>query len=279
MSRLAAQKEFVFMRALGEAGFAVPRAIAQSRHTVVMGLVDGVPLRSVRRVGDPAGLYAELMEVILRFAEVGLIHGDFNEFNIMVRDEDEEEDDDDDESGEDGTNAEREGKQGKEVDSDAKATARIKPVVIDFPQMVSIDHANAAMYFDRDVNCIKAFFKRRFGFTSEQPGPFFADAKKSAGKAARKRLDIEAEASGFSKKMAKELEKYMEDVGANGGDDYNEHNDGWVQVSDDDEESRDDNGGVPNHRSRDHDSKSDKVPKGSSHFPMQGISLLSVEEG
>lgn len=35
-----------------------------------------------------------------------------------------------------------------------------------------------------------------------------------------RRLDVEVEASGFSRKMAKELEKYMEEVGADGdGDD------------------------------------------------------------
>lgn len=47
------------------------------------------------------------MDLIVRMAYVGLIHGDFNEFNIMISEEDEE------------------------------------PTVIDFPQMVSIRHENA----------------------------------------------------------------------------------------------------------------------------------------
>lgn len=47
------------------------------------------------------------MALLVRLARHGLIHGDFNEFNIMIRDEDGE------------------------------------PVVIDFPQMVSVRHANA----------------------------------------------------------------------------------------------------------------------------------------
>jgi len=50
------------------------------------------------------------MDLIVRFAHAGLIHGDFNEFNILVRRE----------SGE--------------------------PVVIDFPQMVSTAHENAEWY-------------------------------------------------------------------------------------------------------------------------------------
>ena len=47
------------------------------------------------------------MDIIVRFARAGLIHGDYNEFNILICRE----------SGE--------------------------PVVIDFPQMVSTSHENA----------------------------------------------------------------------------------------------------------------------------------------
>lgn len=49
------------------------------------------------------------MDLIVRFARSGLIHGDFNEFNILIRD-----------TGE--------------------------PIVIDFPQMVSTSHENAEWY-------------------------------------------------------------------------------------------------------------------------------------
>ena len=205
MSRLAALKEYTFMQKLWENGFKVPEPISQNRHTIVMELVDAFPLRQISEVPDPAGLYAELMEMILRLAMFGLIHGDFNEFNILIKEEKVEE-------------------ETKEITSVPMGPTTIKtepsvilvPVLIDFPQMVSIDHTNAAMYFDRDVNCIKRFFQRRFHFTSDAPGPFFADAKKLVGKGGARRLDVEAEASGFSKKMAKELEVYMREVGADG---------------------------------------------------------------
>ena len=36
--------------------------------------------------------------------------------------------------------------------------------MIDFPQMVSITHLNAQFYFERDVECIVTFFKKRFQF-------------------------------------------------------------------------------------------------------------------
>ena len=44
MSRLAALKEFAFMKALKDHGFPVPTPIDWSRHCVLMTLVDGFPL-------------------------------------------------------------------------------------------------------------------------------------------------------------------------------------------------------------------------------------------
>ena len=199
------------MRALRENGFAVPEPIAHSRHTIVMSLVDAFPLRQIREVPDPAGLYAELMEMVLRLAKWGLIHGDFNEFNILIK---EEVGDKALQAGEADATSSTVG--GTDGDAESVQTTTLIPILIDFPQMVSMSHPDAAMYFDRDVNCVKSFFKRRFHFTSSTPGPFFEDAKKTVGRDGVKRLDIEAEASGFSKKMSKELEAYMREVGVDG---------------------------------------------------------------
>ncbi|KAJ4335200.1 Serine/threonine-protein kinase rio2 [Ascochyta clinopodiicola] len=183
MSRLAAIKEFEFMKVLRREGFPVPEPVGQNRHTVIMGLIDAFPMRTISKVGDPAPLYSELLDFIVRFAQYGLIHGDFNEFNILIE---------------------------EKFEGDERI--QLIPTIIDFPQMVSIDHANAEYYFDRDVACIKRFFDRRFGFTSDEPGPFFKDATKKV----IKRLDVEVEASGFSKKMAKELDTYMKEHGVDG---------------------------------------------------------------
>lgn len=48
LSRLAALKEFAFMKALGERGFPVPTPVEQNRHAVLMGLVEGGPMVQVR---------------------------------------------------------------------------------------------------------------------------------------------------------------------------------------------------------------------------------------
>jgi RIO kinase 2 len=186
MSRLAAVKEYAFLQALHDAGLSVPIPLGQNRHQLVMSLIDGFPLRQIDKVPDPAGLYAELMEMLVRLGSLGLIHGDFNEFNILIREDE----------------------HGDEV--------KLVPVLIDFPQMVSVDHPNAEFYFDRDVACVKRFFSRRFGFVSHDQGPFFTKVKPLAGKDGPSRLDIQVEASGFSRKMAKELEAYMKEHGVDG---------------------------------------------------------------
>jgi RIO kinase 2 len=135
----------------------------------------------IDEVADPGALYAELMDMIVRLAQRGLIHGDFNEFNILIKE--------------------------KTVGD----KVQVIPILIDFPQTVSTNHANAQYYFDRDVECVRRYFERRFKYTSDEPGPFFADALKGADP--ERRLDVEVEASGFSKKMGKDLDRFIEASG------------------------------------------------------------------
>ncbi|KAL3124449.1 hypothetical protein niasHT_007732 [Heterodera trifolii] len=163
LSRLAAAKEFAFLCALHAHKFPVPKPIDCCRHTVVMSLVTGPTLANVAELRDPAALYDRLMELIVRLGSYGLIHSDFNEFNIMLNEDE-------------------------------------SPILIDFPQMVSMDHPNADFYFDRDVQCVRTFFNRRFKFDSED-WPRFGDMVRS------RNLDVELEASGFTRKMRRDLNK------------------------------------------------------------------------
>lgn len=75
------------------------------------------PFLQVRELGHPAYVYSQAMDLIHRLAACGLVHCDFNEFNLLI---DEEE----------------------------------RLTLIDFPQMVSVSHANARELFERDVDCI-----------------------------------------------------------------------------------------------------------------------------
>lgn len=135
------------------------------RHIIVMELLSGyTPLCLVRPeqldASGAAELYAECMRVLERLAAHGLIHGDLNEFNLLVRDDLLVGGKDTGERG-DGTEA---------------ADQRGPPLyVLDLPQMLSLEHENAQLYFERDSICIREFFRRRFSFESPDPPPQIAD--------------------------------------------------------------------------------------------------------
>ncbi|KAM1611655.1 hypothetical protein ACFX1Z_000423 [Malus domestica] len=194
LSRLAALKEFAFMKALEEHGFPVPSAVDCNRHCVIMSLVQGYPLVQVKQLQNPEVVFETIIGLVVRLAEHGLIHCDFNEFNIMI-------------------------------DDDKKVT------MIDFPQMVSVSHHNAQMYFDRDVECVFKFFRKRFNMnfrecrddidgtevdTDESGRLCFSSIAKDAVF-----LDKELAASGFTRKDQEDIEKFIEgslDKGASSGD-------------------------------------------------------------
>lgn len=140
----------------------------------------------MQSVEDVEELFDDLMNLIVQFGNLGVVHSDFNEFNIMISDEG-------------------------------------KPVIIDFPQMISTSHPDAKLYFDRDVSCIREFFRRRFDFESST-SPSFDDVRWvfEACQALpilsyfrnfnyffyRRRedtLDVEVSASGFTKEMELDL--------------------------------------------------------------------------
>ncbi|KAL8242010.1 hypothetical protein R6Q59_012312 [Mikania micrantha] len=183
LSRLAALKEFAFMKALQEHGFPVPNAVDCNRHCVIMSLVQGYPFVQVKQLQNPEIVFEKIIGIVVRLAEHGLIHCDFNEFNIMI-------------------------------DDDENIT------IIDFPQMVSVSHRNAEMYFDRDVECIIKFFSKRFNLSfeanaddldsdeeSDTVKPRFSSIKKASGF-----LDKELSASGFSRKEQDDIEKFTDKI-------------------------------------------------------------------
>ncbi|KAM3722188.1 Serine/threonine-protein kinase [Dirofilaria immitis] len=171
LSSLAAAKEFAFLKALHDHNFPLPRPIDRCRHVVVMDLINGTTLCHVQQISDVEELYEKLMTVIVRLARYGLIHGDFNEFNIML-------------------------------------TEKEEPILIDLPQMVSMDHPNAQFYFERDVDCVRTFFRKRFNYESELYPKFEAMTRKY-------NLDVEVNASGFTPRMSKAYEKALEKVREN----------------------------------------------------------------
>jgi RIO kinase 2 len=116
-----------------------------------MELIDAFPLRQIASVPSPGSLYSALMDLIVRLARSGLIHGDFNEFNILVRDHRSEAEKDRDEENED-EREERVFKEGgdfpvvvseEDMSEERRTKGILEPILIDFPQMVSTDHVDA----------------------------------------------------------------------------------------------------------------------------------------
>ncbi|GFE53527.1 RIO1 family protein [Babesia ovis] len=126
LSQLAAKKEYSYLSALWDENFPVPQPLDINRHVIAMKYVDGIPLCQVREIANPRRVLNMLMRLIVRLARVGIIHGDFNGFNLMISED------------------------GESV------------TVIDFPQVVSVTHQDAEFYFDRDVECIREMFRKKF---------------------------------------------------------------------------------------------------------------------
>ncbi|GAA5849149.1 hypothetical protein JCM8547_006462 [Rhodosporidiobolus lusitaniae] len=229
MSRLAAIKEFAFMKVLHDHGFPVPKPIDQSRHCLVMELIDAFPLRQISSIPSPGHLYSNLMDLIVRLARSGLIHGDFNEFNLLIvdhrtsleKDRDDETPDEREarverEGGDFPVKVELEGEEYEERKRREREGTLLEPVLIDFPQMVSVDHTDAEYYFNRDVTCIRTFFSRRFKYESSVYPKFTTSLRDGVREFD---LDVEVAASGFKKSEARVLEEYMAEVAAQEGAD------------------------------------------------------------
>jgi RIO kinase 2 len=135
MSRLAAIKEYAFMQALYEHEFPTPIPYAQNRHIVAMSRVDGFPMAQIKsgqmQMDIAEKVFNYCMAILIRLAEHGLVHCDFNEFNLMV---------------------------------DAKGE---RVTLIDFPQMISTNHFNADEMFTRDSNCLAKFFGMKMKFVPD----------------------------------------------------------------------------------------------------------------
>ena len=191
------------MQALHEAGFPTPKPVDVNRHAILMSYVDAYTMCKVNSIKDPEKAYHECMDLLVRLAESGLIHGDFNEFNLMI-------------------------------DNEQNVT------VIDFPQMVSIDHKDAEYFFQRDLECINTVFKRRYNYECNRTHTL-KDIKVT------NHIDQKVGASGSLQKTkaqqrreVKALENYMrerDEASKAKGENGNENE----EISEEDEDEDDDN--------------------------------------
>ncbi len=95
-------------------GLDVPRPIDCNRHVIVMQIIDGFNLNQVIKLETEEqgmSIFNQCVNNMIWLLEHGLIHCDYNEFNILL------------------------------------LSKETKVIVIDFPQMISRGHVDAKFYF------------------------------------------------------------------------------------------------------------------------------------
>jgi RIO kinase 2 len=121
-STLSAEQEYdALCRLTGKVRVPVP--IDRSRHTIAISYVPGVNLNQCT-LEDPVPVYEELMEEVRKVYELGMIHADLSEYNVMVNED--------------------------------------HCWIIDWPQWVAVSHPNADELLRRDIGTIVSFFNRKY---------------------------------------------------------------------------------------------------------------------
>lgn len=124
----SARKEADFMKLFKdsdnpEINKRIPQFYACNRHIIVMELLENYDTLYKVTVNNPEIISLRMLQFLKDLWDMGYAHGDFNEFNIMVNDDD------------------------------------IK--VIDFPQCVPVTDEKALFYLKRDIECIHSFFWKK----------------------------------------------------------------------------------------------------------------------
>jgi len=125
-SHVSAEKEFQAMQLVYKNGVSVPEPIRQNRHVIAMGMIEGAELSKYREIQKPEKILKEILRNVRKaYLKAHVIHADLSEYNIIL-----------------------------------KPDGRL--LIIDWPQYVMTDHANAAELLERDLKNVLSFFNRKF---------------------------------------------------------------------------------------------------------------------
>jgi RIO kinase 2 len=126
LSHIAAEKEFQAMQLVYKNGVSVPEPLSHNRHVIAMGMIEGAELSKYSEIGKPEKVFIEILRNVRKtYLKAHVIHADLSEYNIILRPD-----------------------------------GHI--LIIDWPQYVMTDHANAKELLERDLKNIITFFSRRF---------------------------------------------------------------------------------------------------------------------
>jgi RIO kinase 2 len=125
-SHLAAEREFQAMKLVYRNGVSVPEPISHNRHVIAMGMIEGGELSKYKDIGKGEKVLREILRNIKKaYIKAHIIHADLSEYNIILQ-------------------------------PDGHV------LIIDWPQAVKTDHANAAELLERDLKNVLTFFSRKF---------------------------------------------------------------------------------------------------------------------
>lgn len=106
----------------------VPLVLDYDRHVIVQELLEHQPLYKTE-VSNPEVIFGLMLRFIKDLWKRGYVHGDFNEFNVMV-------------------------------DEDIR--------VIDFPQCISNTDERAVHYLKRDLDSVVTYFRKKYGYEARE---------------------------------------------------------------------------------------------------------------
>ena len=125
-SHVSAEKEFQAMQLVYKNGVSVPEPISQNRHVIAMGMIEGAELSKYKEIKKPEKILKEILRNVRKaYLKAHIIHADLSEYNIIL-----------------------------------KPDGHI--LIIDWPQYVMSDHANAEELLERDLKNVLTFFNRKF---------------------------------------------------------------------------------------------------------------------
>ena len=125
-SHVSAEKEFQAMQLVYKNGVSVPEPISQNRHVIAMGMIEGAELSKYKEIQNPEKILKEILRNVKKaYLKAHVIHADLSEYNIIL-----------------------------------KPDGHI--LIIDWPQYVMTDHANAEELLERDLKNVLTFFNRKF---------------------------------------------------------------------------------------------------------------------
>ncbi|MCD6323660.1 MAG: serine/threonine protein kinase [Desulfurococcales archaeon] len=131
-SKTAAEREYKALKDLMRFTRHVPKVFGWSKHAVVMEYLQGVELHKLRDLPKPREVLMDLLSVLrVAYKQLGIVHGDLSEYNVIV------------------------------------SEGSWEPYIIDWPQYLYIHDPRHEDVLRRDVWNLIKFFKRRYGVNVE----------------------------------------------------------------------------------------------------------------